>query len=159
MTNEQVLILLKEAPPQIAEVTAGLTDDQLHTRPEPDEWSANEVLGHLRSCADVWGACIETILSETRPTIRAVNPRNWVKRTNYLELDFRPSFQSFTDQRAKLLGVLEALRPEGWSRAATVTGAGKVLERTVLSYAQWLASHERTHVKQFKRLAIRLRIR
>jgi len=44
------------------------------------------------------------------------------------------------------------LPPEGWSRAATVTGAGKVLERTVLFYAQWLARHERQHVKQVERI-------
>ena len=50
-----------------------------------------------------------------------------------------------------LLG-LEPLPREGWSRAATVTGAGKVLERTVLFYAQWLARHERTHVKQVARI-------
>lgn len=33
-----------------------------------------------------------------------------------------------------------------------VTGAGKVRERTVLFYAQWLVSHERPHVKQVKRI-------
>ena len=53
----------------------------------------------------------------------------------------------------------EPLPPEGWLRAATVTGAGKVLERTVLSYAQWLASHERTHVKQIERVVNTLRLK
>ena len=37
---------------------------------------------------------------------------------------------------------------QSWSRTATVTGAGAALERTVLFYAQWLARHERGHVKQ-----------
>jgi hypothetical protein len=37
---------------------------------------------------------------------------------------------------------------------ATVTGAGRTLERTVLFYAQWLASHERPHVKQIERAVI-----
>ncbi|HRC77085.1 MAG TPA: hypothetical protein PLO33_15500, partial [Kouleothrix sp.] len=32
-------------------------------------------------------------------------------------------------------------------------GAGRPLERTVLFYAQWLASHERTHLKQIGRVA------
>lgn len=50
-------------------------------------------------------------------------------------------------------GGSEPLPHEGWSRAATVTGAGRVLERTVLFYAQWLAHHERQHVRQFERLA------
>jgi hypothetical protein len=33
-----------------------------------------------------------------------------------------------------------------------VTGAGKVLERTVLFYARWLAGHEEPHVKQIERI-------
>src|SRR5439155_1220433 len=122
---------LAQTPPRIAALTAGLTPGQLHTAPNQGEWSANDVLAHLRSCADVWGNCIVAILAEDRPTLRAVDPRTWIKKTDYLELDFRPSLRSFTTQRADLLAVLEALPPEGWSRAATVTGAGRVLERTV----------------------------
>jgi hypothetical protein len=92
------------------------------------------------------------MLAEDRPTIRAVNPRTWVKSTNYPELEFQRSFRAFSKQRADLLAVLEALPRKGWSRGATVTGAGAVLQRTVLSYAQWLARHERTHVKQIERI-------
>jgi hypothetical protein len=33
-----------------------------------------------------------------------------------------------------------------------VTGAGKTLERSVLFYADWLAVHERPHVKQIERI-------
>ncbi|MDQ3467526.1 MAG: DinB family protein, partial [Chloroflexota bacterium] len=117
-----------------------------------DEWSANDVLAHLRASADVWGNCIAAIIAEERPTLRAVNPRTWIKQTDYLELEFRPSLRAFATQRADLLAVLEPLPPEGWSRAATVTGAGKVLERTVLFYARWLAGHERPHVKQIERI-------
>jgi hypothetical protein len=80
------------------------------------------------------------------------------KKTDYLELEFQPSLRAFATQRAELLAVLEPLPPEGWSRAATVTGAGKVLERTVLLYAQWLARHERPHVKQVARIVNTLRM-
>jgi hypothetical protein len=92
------------------------------------------------------------MIAEDTPTLRAVNPLTWIKKTDYLELAFRPSLRSFATQRADLLAVLEPLPHEGWSRAATVTGAGKVLERTVLFYAQWLARHERQHVKQVERI-------
>jgi hypothetical protein len=149
MTIEQILTALTESPSRIAEPTAGLTEAQLHAAPSPGEWSANEVLAHLRSCADVWGECIATI--------RAVNPRTWIERTDYLELDFRPSLQAFTVQRTDLLAILQALQPKTWSRSATVVGAGKPLERTVHSYAEWMAEHERPHVKQIKRIASTMR--
>jgi hypothetical protein len=152
-TAEQLLAALAAAPPQIAECTAGLSAAQLRAAPAPGEWSANEVLAHLRACADVWGGCVATILGQDRPTIRAVNPRTWIKGTDYIELEFQPSLQAFAAQRAALLAVLEPLGPEDWARSATVTGAGRALERTVEFYAQWMAKHERPHLKQIQRIA------
>jgi hypothetical protein len=147
-----VLTLLVGTPPRLEAITAGLTAAQLHTAPIGDEWSANDVLAHLRACADVWGGCIAAMIAEDMPTLRAVNPRTWIKQTDYRDQEFLPSLRAFAVQRAELLSVLEPLPPEGWSRAATVTGAGKALERTVLFYARWLAGHERPHVKQIARI-------
>jgi DinB superfamily len=157
LTTEQILTLLAETPARIAELTADLAAAQLHTPPNQDEWSVNDVLAHLRACSDVWGTCIEAIITEDKPTLRAINPLTWIKKTDYLELEFRPSLRSFATQRADLLAVLEPLPHEGWSRTATVTGAGKVLQRTVLFYGQWLAGHERQHVKQVERIVNRMR--
>jgi DinB family protein len=152
LTTEQVLTLLAATPPRIAALTADLSPAKLHTRPNHDGWSANDVLAHLRACADVWGTCIVAMIAEDRPVLRAVNPRTWIKKTDYLDLEFLPSLRSFATQRADLLAVLSPLPIDAWERSATVTGAGKVLERTVMFYAQWLARHERQHVKQVERI-------
>src|SRR5215207_5277167 len=138
MTSEQLLTALAEAPPRLAEYTAGLTEAQLHVEPTPGEWCANEVLAHLRSCADVWGDCIARMLQEDKPTFRAVNPRTWITKTDYPEQEFRSSLRAFTTQRTSLLAILGSLSPKAWSRSASVTGAGKAVERTVYSYADWL---------------------
>jgi hypothetical protein len=148
LTSGEALALLARTPPRLASLTAGLTPAQLRSASLPGEWSANEVLAHLRACSDMWGKCILAMLAEDRPTLRAVNPRSWIKRTDYLTLDFQPSLDSFITQRAALLAVLEPLPTEGWSRKAMVKGAGKELERSVLEYADRLARHERTHTKQ-----------
>lgn len=157
LTREQLLTMLAAAPPRIAAVTEGLASAQLHTAPAPGEWSATEVLAHMRSCADVWGNCIEVMLAQETPTIRAINPTTWIKQTNYREQEFHASLQAFTQQRTDLLAVLEPLTTEAWSREATVTGAGKPLVRSVWFYAQWLATHERPHVKQIERIVKTLR--
>lgn len=156
LTPERALALLAEAPRRIAALTRGLSEAQLHRAPERGEWSANEVLAHLRACADTRGEAIRTILASDPPTLRAVNPLTWIKETDYLDLDFRASLRAFTKQRATLLRILEPLPPRGWSRAATVTGAGRPLERTVLDYADWVAVHERPHLKQFAALVERI---
>lgn len=157
LTIAQIVTMLAAAPAHIAEHVLGLTEAQLSEAPAPGEWSALEVLAHLRACADVWGDCIVTIIQHDAPTIRAVNPRTWIERTDYREQAFRPSLQAFAVQRAELLAVLESLEPERWSRPATVVGAGTPLQRTVQTYAQWMARHERPHLKQISRTVDTLR--
>jgi DinB superfamily len=152
LTVDEVLALLSEQPRRIATLTSGVPAALLRTPPAPDEWSANEVLAHLRSCGDVWGDCIARILAEDRPTLRAVSPRTWITRTNYLDLEFGPSLRAYRAQRDRLLADLRALKPDDWARGATVTGVGRTVERTVLSYADWLARHERPHVKQVEHI-------
>ncbi len=152
LTIEQNLTMLATTPSHIADLTKVLLPNQLVTPPEPGEWSVRDVLAHLRACSDMWGKYIVKILYEDHPTFKAVNPTTWIKSTNYLELEFLPSLQAFTAQRAELLAMLKPLPSEDWSQAATVTGAGKPRERTVRTYAQWLANHERSHYKQFERI-------
>lgn len=157
LSTAQLLSALAATPARIAELSAGLTDEQLQTAPAPGEWSANQVLAHLRSCADVWGECMATIISQEHPTIRAVNPTTWIERTDYPAQAFQPSLQAFAAQRGALLALLEPLPPAAWSRSATITGAGAPLERTVQAYAQRLARHEQPHIKQIQRIALALR--
>ncbi|HVC23113.1 MAG TPA: hypothetical protein VNH82_06780 [Candidatus Dormibacteraeota bacterium] len=54
------------------------------------------------------------ILAEERPTIRAVNPRSWIEKTDYLELEFKGSLRAFATQSADLLAVLGPLPPQDW---------------------------------------------
>jgi hypothetical protein len=152
---EQILILLAESPRRIAALTAGVAPTRLRDPPDDAQWSANDVLAHLRACADVWGGSIVTMVREDHPTIRAINPRTWIRDTDYLDRAFRPSLRAYTRQRTELLELLEALSPEDWERGGTFTGAGKPMERTVLSEADAIARHERSHVKQIARVVNR----
>jgi hypothetical protein len=153
LTSEQALELLAAAPQRIAARTAGLDPAQLRAAPTPDEWSINEVLAHLRSCADMWGGSIERLLAEEHPTVRSINPRTWIRQTDYPDLEFQPSLEAFTAQRARLLALLTPLPPDGWTRAGTFTGAGSPIVRTVHAFAERLVIHERPHLKQIERIA------
>lgn len=157
-TIDQILTMLAAAPARLAESTADLPPALLLAPPQPGAWSARDLLAHLRACSDMWGKYIGQILSEEKPVIKAVNPTTWIKQTNYLALEFHPSLHAFTAQRAELLAVLQSLPPEAWDRSATVTGAGKPREKTVFTYAQWLATHERSHLKHMERIVSALLI-
>lgn len=106
LTIEQVLSVLEETPQRLGVLADGMSEARLRRSPAPGEWSASEILAHLRACADVWSGAIETIVLTDHPTVRAVNPRTWIERTDYRRLPFEASMRSFAEQRVNLLAVL-----------------------------------------------------
>jgi hypothetical protein len=100
------------------------------------------VLAHLWSCGEVWGGCIRRVLAEDVPTIRAVNPRTWLAATEHRERGFAGHLAAFTQDRPSCWTCCAGSRRRT-GRAAPSSRAGRPLERTVLSYSLWLASHER----------------
>jgi len=147
-----VLKLLMATPLRIAGASKNMNKDQLRRKPAADSWSANEVLAHLRACADVWGSSIMAMLTQDRPTLRYVSPRTWIKKTNYADLEFGVSFRAYANQRKDLLKVLRTLSDDDWLRGASVKAAKKRREETVLSYAERMARHEAGHCEQVERI-------
>jgi hypothetical protein len=147
-----VVELLAATPQHIASATQGLSGGELNWKPAADSWSVNEILAHLRCCADVWGESILKILKQDNPTFRYVSPRGWIRKTNYLELEFDASFAAFRTQREDLIRTLRALPGDAWSRRAHVKAGSTVRKETVLSYAQRLAGHESGHCEQIERV-------
>jgi hypothetical protein len=147
-TIEQCLEQLHVTPGRLREVTRGVRPELLRRSPGPGQWSANDVLAHLRACSDKWGGCATRIVQEDGPQLRATEPRVWITKTDYPDLEFAPSLRAFVRQRTSLLAVLDELTPDEWLRTGTLVGAGRPVDLTAHSYAERLARHERPHVKQ-----------
>lgn len=143
--------MLAEHPKRIGTATKGVASRRLRAERILGEWSAVDILAHLRACADARGDIIPEILSGERRSLRAIDPRKLIERTNYRELDFATSFRAFARQRARLVRLLRSLPREAWSRSATFTGFGTPRERSVHFYAQWIVRHERAHVRHIER--------
>jgi hypothetical protein len=155
---EEILSRLEAGPRRIASMTDGLTELPLHTPPSEGEWSANDLLAHLRSCNDVWGGYIHRMVAEDRPTIRVISPRTYIRRTDYPTLDFAPSLDAFTKARAELITLLKSLPPEAWLRTCIATGAGRPNDRSVHGEGDALARHERAHLRQIEAVVKALRL-
>jgi uncharacterized damage-inducible protein DinB len=147
---EQVLKLLRQTPRRIAAASNGLANPRLHFKPDENSWSANDILAHLRACADVWGKGITAMITQDHPTLRYVSPRTWIRKTNYLELEFEVSLQAFAQQRQELLKAMKALARKDWLRGATFTATTRGREQTIFSYARRIAEHENEHCQQIE---------
>jgi hypothetical protein len=154
----EILTILSMSIDRIESAIEGLGDADLACRTDETEWSPVEILAHLRACADVWGDVrIEQMLSGDEPIIAAVNPRTWIRETDYSERPFSESLAAFRVQRLHLLEKLEHLSASEWDLGATMTGGGKPRRTMIRTEADGLARHERAHIGQIEQRCADLR--
>jgi hypothetical protein len=147
---ERLLTELAAAPSRLDSLSLGIDDERLSFKSDATVWSANEILAHVRSNAEVWGKSILAMIAQDHPTIRYVSPRSWMRKTNYHRQGFHESLQTFIEQRTDLLTTLRALKRADWSRGATFTATTRGREQTILSYVQRMTDHERQHLEQLE---------
>jgi hypothetical protein len=145
---EKYLRILSETPQQIAQVAKGLEEVGLQFKADQKSWSANDILAHLRSCADLWTHSIYAMLAENEPVFSDINERKWAKVTRYAELSFADSLQVFSLQRENLLRVLKSLPFDYWERSAIIYQR----KHTVFTQTRRMAKHEIEHCEQIASL-------
>ena len=152
MDAEGVMDILRTTVPRLDELTRGVAQKRLSTVTDYG-WSVNDQLAHLRACHDVLGGNMLRIVREDHPSWKGMAPGAWQKQTDYFDWTFGPAFEVFRAQRAELLEVLEPMPMEGWERTATVWAPpGVVYEYSTLYYGDWMARHERSHLKHMARI-------
>jgi hypothetical protein len=145
---KQCLERLIDAPLRIAACTAGWDEKRLTTPPAPGEWSATEIMEHVRGSAEARTRTIQKILASDNPRIPYTSPRGWAKKYKYDQLSFAENFQAYQAERANLIGVLQGLTSEQWNRSGTFTGNAKTV--TVFDTATSMANHDTAHCEQLE---------
>ena len=86
-----------------------------------------------------------------------MSPRTWQRKSGYHDLEFAASFDAFQEGRRDLLVILDGLSADAWQRTASVSVPPRQLyERSVQYYGDWLAEHERTHVRSLPGIIARV---
>ena len=60
---------LEDTPMRITHATNGIDDSRLQFNSDKRSWSANDILAHIRACADLWTHSIYAMLAVTYPRI------------------------------------------------------------------------------------------
>lgn len=145
-TIQMVIGLLEKTPFEIENRTKGIVSLQLQTRPDPDSWSAVEILAHLHACATIWGKSIEKMLQENDPIINDTHPRKWEKLSEFSVMSFEEPFHKFTCHRKNLISRLITLSVDDWEKGGWI----KDKKHTVFSQARRMALHEFDHLDQLE---------
>jgi hypothetical protein len=152
-SREKYLALLEQTPRRIAVASSNLDEVSLRFSAGSREWSAMQILSHLRACEELWSFSIYAMLVYEHPVLPLLDERIWAKTARYDSLTFRDLLQTFSLKRGELLGVLRPLPLERWLRAADIGGRA----HTVFSQVRRMALHEAEHCEQMHTFLGKLR--
>lgn len=143
---DSCLTLLAQTPERIAAGTTNRAESELTRSPDRKNWSALQILAHLRTCDAVWSETIYAMLLLDEPTLPLLHPRALTRLRQFTTLPFADSLQVFTWQRQELLAVLRPLPLPAWQRAALIGNH----RHSVFSQARRIALHESQHCAQIE---------
>ncbi len=143
---ESLLAILRSTPAALAGLLEPLASSAWSARPAADEWSAAEILCHLRDVErEVDQPRIGLILKETDPFIPAQTPDMWAQERGYTSQDGPSALSAFTQARLGTLKTLGSLEPAQWSRKARHAIFGPTNLQELVSFN---TQHDRLHIQQ-----------
>ena len=92
---------LSDVPARIARAVARRPEADKHTGALNGEWSAAEILAHLRAADDILAHRLFAILTRDNPILPAYDERRWAEIAGYPQADFELSLKTFTMRRAR----------------------------------------------------------
>jgi hypothetical protein len=126
----------------VRESTAGLADELLARRPEPGEWSAAELLGHLWDAELAFSSRSRLILAQDDPPLIGYDQDAWARLP-------RPGFGELLDAFAALrvanMALLRHTPQPSWDRFGTHNERGRTSFRLLV---ETTAGHDRAHLRQ-----------
>jgi hypothetical protein len=153
ITGEQrkrLIDQIEQAPAQLRQAVAGLTEEQVDTPYRPNGWTVRQVVHHLPDSHMNTYIRFRLALTEDEPTIKPYDQERWAvledARTAPLELSL--SLLQSLHQRWVLL--LRSLRPQDFARTFRHPELGVVALDKYLGMVAWHGRHHTAHITSLR---------
>jgi uncharacterized damage-inducible protein DinB len=145
---EQRLARAARAADDVAAAIRGRSDAALSKRPDARNWSAKEVVCHLRDVEEMVATRFELVMANAEPRLTGVDPDRWAAERQYLRCDTNEALAAFRKRREENLAFLRGLAPDDWRRAGVHAVRGRF---TVDDFVTLMAWHDDNHLDQLTR--------
>jgi hypothetical protein len=144
----ELLGALAKTPDRVAELASGLDARTLRERPEPDEWSMQEVLAHLMELESrLFLPRFRLMATQDHPRFPSFDPIAWASERDRREGRFEDDLATFRRARAETLAYLATLPPGAAERPGLSGHFGPL---TLAQYATHEADHDLEHLAQMR---------
>jgi hypothetical protein len=133
-TREELLKTMRATPPVLRALVREVPIERLRQRPDPDGWSAAEVICHLADTEERALARVRRMLDEDHPVLPGYDQAALAVERGYGELDPHAEIERYARLRTEQLALLESLDDEGWQRTGRHSEHGPMSIETYVSH-------------------------
>jgi len=128
----------------LRQAVAGMSREQLLTRPIPGKWSTLEVICHLADFEIVGADRIKRVIAENEPTLLGGDQNLFAARLAYHQRDAEEELLLIETIRQQVARILRTLKPEDFRRRGIHSEAGPL---TLEAFVQRSTGHIPHHVR------------
>jgi len=143
--GEDPVTVLAATATLLRERLGDVSTDQLARRPQPDEWSPAELLGHLWDAEIAHAFRARLILAQHEPDLTGYDQDAWATLAKPAPAALLEAFIALRDAN---LVLARAAAPEAWERWGMHAERGRTTYRLLL---ETMAGHDRAHLEQIRR--------
>jgi len=147
-TLDEQLARMERTVNDYAAVVKNVSDAQLTKRPDPKNWSAKEVVCHVRDIEESFMMRFLSIVAMDDPKFLPVEPDRWAVERQYQRNDVQEALAALRTRREETLRFLRGLKPEQWERGGIHATRGRM---TIKDFVELMAWHDDNHLDQLKR--------
>ncbi|MBP7933806.1 MAG: DinB family protein [Phycisphaerae bacterium] len=142
MSISDLLAAYAAGPAACESAVAGLTGEQLRTRPVAGKWSTLEALCHISDTEQLFADRIKRTMAMDRPLLLGAAGSIYPVPIKYQERDVREELDLIRLTRAQMVRILKLQPPHVWERTAVHSEVGLMTLWQLLQHAvRHLALH------------------
>jgi uncharacterized damage-inducible protein DinB len=123
---------------------AGMTGEQLRSRPVAGKWSALEVVCHIADCEQFFADRIKRTVAMDHPLLLGADGFRYPEPLHYQQHDLDEELDLVAVTRRQVARTLRLVAPDAWQRTAVHSETGLVTLRQLLLHA---INHLRHHLR------------
>ncbi len=133
---------------EIAAAIKGQNDAALSRRPDEKNWSAKDVVCHLRDTEEGFAGRFEMIVAMDEPKFLGIDPDRWAEDRQYARNDAAQALAAFRRRREENIAFVGKLSATELRRGGVHATRGRV---TIDGFVAMMAWHDDNHLDQLRR--------
>ena len=149
MSNyDELMAQLVGTADKYSAVIGGLSAEALKKRPDEKNWSAVEILCHMRDTDESFFYRFQTILAVDEYKFPTADADRLASDRQYIRNDAIEALSAFRKRREENIELLKTLIPEQWERAGIHPKRGRM---TITNIVELMVRHDSDHLEQLKK--------